>query len=67
MDFKKWVDSRGGLNATGRILGVYPSTVLRWLQLGRIPRPEMLKKIERLSSGQVKPSDVVTTLMKVKR
>jgi len=51
--------SKAGMSASAfaQELGVWPSTVTRWMRDGRAPRREMLRAITRATGGAVKAGD----------
>ena len=53
--------SRNGLtqSAFAKELGVKRQTVDRWLRGDRVPRPEMMRQIARVTDGKVGPEDLV--------
>lgn len=57
-NFIKWLEAIGRPNAA-KLLGITPAAISHWLAGRRSIRPEMAKRIEKVSMGRVKAIDLV--------
>jgi DNA-binding transcriptional regulator YdaS (Cro superfamily) len=58
MKFKSWIRKSGKRPIdVANALGVYPSTVHRYMVGERTPHPEIMMKIQRLTDGKVTLED----------
>lgn len=58
MKLREYLDDRKiPANDFGGIVGVSSHAVLKWIRGERVPRPEIMEKIVKATSGVVQPND----------
>lgn len=59
MTFHKWIKSQGGPTPVAQKLGITSACVRYWLRRDATPRLRVMKKIVKLSKGQVTLDTIV--------
>ncbi len=59
MNFRKWIELKGGNVAVGKFVGASRVLVFHWANGKSMPRPAMMRKIVGLTRGKMSYGDMV--------